>query len=492
MILPTTPLVWGWHLDCIIAHIEAVQRHEIATLVVNVPPRHAKSNIISVLAPGWLWANDPGVKLLTGSYAMPLATRDATRTRRLITSAKHTAMFPALALEKDQNEKTRYDLVGGGARYCFATGGGVTGEGGDIAIWDDPHKAADMYSQAAMDQAARFWSETLPTRLNDPLKSSKIVVMQRLGPTDMTGHILAEASEGDGGDVVHVVLPMRYDPKRHMQTAWFEDPRTEPGQLLWPERMSERAIRRVTKDMSPQAVAAQMDQAPVSQSGAIFPRERWRIWTEWRLPTCHTIMISHDPAVKEREENDIWACHIWGVFDDDEDGKPAFMLLGAWGEHMTYPVAKRKLMQTVEDWTIEGEPPDYVAIEDKAAGPMLLNELGLAGIKNLVAYNPGKRSKMERAQVQSDLHYTGRIWVPGKKLGDQTRSDMVLPSWAERVVAAMALFGAPGAPDDDVDAAVQAWHLLRDLRLVSLDTDQDDEDDGMVEHHPVPREPAYA
>ena len=155
LVLPTTPIVWGWHIDCKIAHLEAVARTEISTLLINEPPRHLKSTMTSILFCGWLLARRSSTKMLTGSYAMPLATRDATRMRRLITHPVHQRMFPDIVLERDQNEKTRYDLatltspetgevVGGGARYCFATGAMTTGEGGDILIWDDPHKASDM------------------------------------------------------------------------------------------------------------------------------------------------------------------------------------------------------------------------------------------------------------------------------------------------------------------------------------------------------------
>ncbi len=500
---PSSPVVWGWHLDCIIAHCEAVQRGEIRTLLVNIPPRHAKSTLISVILPGWLWVNEPGLKMMTGSYVMDLATRDAVATRELITSPWHRQTWPDILIDPGRGEKTRYGLkkierdgvlTGGGQRFCFTTTGRTTGEGGQIAIYDDPHNAQDIFSPTAMETAKRFYQTTLPSRMNDPLRSTQIVIMQRLATNDLSSHMLAEAMEDHDPDLVHVCLPAHFDPPRRCVTRWFTDPRQKAGDLLWPERMNTRALRQVTKKMTPQAISAQMEQQPISAATAIFLRSRWRVWTEWRLPVCSVVAISFDPALKDREINDRWALQVWGVFEDPEDGKPAFMLLAAWADHMTYPEAKRRLLQTVSDWTIEGEPPDYVIIEDKAAGPPLLHELGLAQVANLVAYNPGRRSKMERFHLQSDLHYSGRIWVPGKKLGDKTRSAMVLPSWAEDVVAEMEAIGTAGVPDDHGDAAAQAWHLLRDLRLVRIpDTDApEDEDDVHDVYAAERREPAYS
>ena len=484
---PKTPLIWGWHIDCILEHLEAVARGEIRTLLTTIPPRHLKSTLISVIFPAWLWTRETNKKLLTGSYAMPLAMRDATRTRRIITSPWYMQTFPHVRLEEDQTAKQRYDLVGGGARYCFSTAGTITGEGADILLYDDPHKAQDMHSVAKLEAAIEFWTETLPTRLNDPMHSTVCVIMQRLGKGDLAGHILRESLEHRDSNLVHVNLPVHFDPARACKTRWFRDPRREKGELLWPERMNHRALREITRRMSAATIAAQLEQDPADKGGTILRRENWRIWGEPKLPRCEAYILSIDPSMKAKEEGDPWACTVWGCFQHYGDapmyGKGAPMwnliLLGAWEAYCSYPEAKAKILRTISEWTIDDTPPDAVIVEDKAAGPVLITELQIAGIDNVTPWpRPESKyrfpDKVARAHLVSDLHENGKIWVPGRKLRDGTRSDVILQPFAEVVVAQAEVFPTPTEHDDLVDCCTQAWWFMRESGWASLDTDPED------------------
>lgn len=493
---PLSPFIDGFHIDAIADHLEAVERREIRTLVVNLPPRHLKSTLIGVFFPAWLWARRPSLKLMTGSYALPLATRDATKSRRIITSSWYTERFPAVKLHRDQKEKTRYENTAGGGRYCFSTGGTVTGEGADVLIWDDPHKAMDVSSPNALETAVEFWRSTLPSRLNDPVNATKLVVMQRLAPNDITGEIL----KANDPDVVHLRLPARYDPARPTVTRWFRDPRTEKGQLLWPERMNARAIRLMTKDMTPGTEQAQMDQDPTAGEGKLFPRKLWRVWTAAKMPVCELIVVSHDPAFEKTEDGSKFATIVWGVFKHQEEQAPRkfataepewhMIPLDGWSDRLSYPEAKRRLIKTVDDWTLEGVPPDHVMIEAKAAGAPLLRELANAGIENLRAYNPGKLSKYQRAKLYSDIWVGGRVWVPGRKLADGTRSSEILAKHAEGIVAEMELFPSAGVPDDYVDCASQAAALLRNMGMIRIE-DTDLEEESVYEERVANRESVY-
>jgi hypothetical protein len=465
---PMNPLIWGWHIEAICDHLEAVALGEIRTLLINIPPRHLKSSLVGVMFPAWLWTRNRSLKLLTGSYAMPLATRDATRTRRLITSKWYSHQWPQVRLEADQYAKNRYDLVGGGARYCFSTAGIVTGEGGDVIVYDDPHKPADMYSDAKIDAAVQFWTEVLPTRVNNPLTATKIIIMQRLGERDLSGYMLARAMDRADSNLVHLLLPAHFDPLRACQTRWFRDPRKEQGELLWPQLMNAPALYELTSEMSPPAIAAQLEQQPTEPGGAIINRKWWRIWSEWKRPKCHLIVLSIDTSMKEKEMNDPWACTVWGVWPhqevptgDELEGREnwSVILIDAWEEWTTYPNAKLKVLQTIEDHTIEDTPPDFVVIEDKAAGPALLQEFEQAGVEGLVSWPPSgwaMPDKVARAKMVSDIPFHGRVWVMGRPLQDRTRSALILPKMLEKVVAQCSKF-PHDEHDDLVDTATQMW-----------------------------------
>lgn len=478
---PKRALVWGWHIDAILVHVEAALRGEIDELIVNVPPRYIKSTLISIIAPTWLWALRPEARFLTCSYGLGLSLRDASRSRKLIMSPWYQRTFPGTRLVPYQRAKGRYETTDGGWRVASSITGIGTGEGGEVVLVDDPLKADDASSEVALQQVIDWWDETMPTRLDDPAKGTRIVVMQRLHDRDLTGHILAERS----AETVHLCLPARYDPSRHCVTKWFEDPRKEAGQPLWPERFGERELARLEHRMSPRAVASQLQQQPHVEGGNILKRKWWRIWSERKLPQCALIMLSIDPSVKEGEENDPWAMQVWGLFRHQEPETTLdrwhMILLGARNEHLTYPAAKRVLMQTVADWTIQGEPPDFVLIEDKASGPNLVQELTLAGITGIVRWNPGRDSKLTRAIMASDMLFSGLVWLPGKALSAKERSAEILPAWGEMVVDQCANFtGAADGEDDQVDAFSQAIIHARRLGYLSLDSDPDDSDEQEV------------
>jgi hypothetical protein len=507
LIEPKRDFVPGWHIDAILEHLQAAFKGEISELVINIPPRCIKSTLTCVIGPTWVWSWAPEYRLLTTSYGLNLALRDASRSRKLLNSPWYQETFPNTRLEPSQRAKGRYETTAGGWRVAGSTAGIGTGEGGQAILVDDPLKAGDADSEVKRQEVIDWWSETLPTRLDDPKHGTKIVIMQRLHDMDLTGFILAEKSP----DVVHLMLPMRFDPARACKTRWFIDPRTVKGELLWPERFAEKDVNRLETRMSPRAVAAQLDQLPTVAGGAIIKRDWWRIWTVPKAPQCHAIFVSFDPAMKEGQEGSRWACTTWGVFRHSTDDRPPLasdgkklavtfaeidkagvddwhaILLDAWAEHYDYPTAKRRLLETVKEWTLEGVPPDYVLVEDKAAGPILIRELNDAGVQGVMRYNPGRQSKLQRAHQVSDLWYTGRMWALGRRMPGGERSSLIFQAQAEEVIKELALF-PNGRHDDLVDSCTQAAGLLRDLGYLRIDTDIDEVDIPEREPH---REPIY-
>jgi predicted phage terminase large subunit-like protein len=293
----------NWHVEAICDHLEAVADRQIKRgLLINIPPRHMKSLGANVFFPAWIWAqnpnpkNDPnysfqlradswrgpGVKFMHLSYDSKLATRDGMKCRQIITSQLYQRLWGhRVRLRPDQNQKTRFDNLAGGHRLSTSEGGVITGEGGDIIIFDDPHnvRAIGGASDVAREKTLRFWDESMPSRLNDQDNGVFVVIMQRVHERDLSGHILTSEL-----DWTHLCLPARYEPKhphpirtsvvrKSTGTVW-KDPRNE-GEALWPDKFSLEALQRMAKDaeLSTHMAAGQLQQRPTAREGGLFKRE---------------------------------------------------------------------------------------------------------------------------------------------------------------------------------------------------------------------------
>jgi predicted phage terminase large subunit-like protein len=262
---PGQPYVHGWHIDAMAEHLEAVTAGQITRLLINIPPGTMKSLMTGVLWPAWEWG-PRGLahqRFIGASHEATLATRDNLRMRRLIQSEWFQGLWP-LAFTGDQNEKTYFENERTGWRQSCAVKS-MTGRRGDRVAWDDPHSVEDAHSKAALAEAERVFSETLPTRLNNPDRSAIVITMQRLHEADISGLILAR----DLG-YEHLCLPMEWEAPRKATSIGFVDPRTEVGELLFPARFPRAVVDRDKKVMGAYAVAGQLQQRPAPPGGEEF------------------------------------------------------------------------------------------------------------------------------------------------------------------------------------------------------------------------------
>jgi len=269
---PATPLKWGWALDAICAHLEAVTRGEITRLLMNVPPGTMKSLLTGVIWPAWEWgpAGLPSKRFLSTAHMQTLAIRDNLKCRRLIQSDWYQERWP-VNLTTDQNAKTKFENDSTGFREAMAFTS-MTGARGDRVILDDPLSADDANSDAALMAAELAFLETLPTRINND-QSSIVVIMQRLHERDTSGLILAKELP-----YTHLCLPMRFEPERACTTSiGFTDPRTKPGELLFPERFAEPQVAELERTLGSYATAGQLQQRPVPRGGGLFKRAWFQI-----------------------------------------------------------------------------------------------------------------------------------------------------------------------------------------------------------------------
>lgn len=305
---PTEPFVHGWHLDMIAVHLEAVSRGEITRLLVNVPPGTMKSLLISVFWPAWEWGpiGKPATKYMTAAYEIDLAERDARKMRLLLESDWFQKRWP-IRLADDQNEKTKFENANRGFRLARSIQS-LTGERADRLIIDDPHSIKTAESDAQRKTSVRNFREAAQSRLNSAERSAIIVVMQRIHEGDISGEIIEKI-----GGYVEVILPMEFDPKRRCVTPYYADPRTEPMELLFPQRYPQWTIDRDKPIYGEYAWAGQMDQRPTPRDAGFFMVDR--IQEVAFAPVCTSWVRGWDFAGTKRNTSAFTAGVLIGKCD---------------------------------------------------------------------------------------------------------------------------------------------------------------------------------
>lgn len=409
---PRRPLVWGRHLDLICARVERSYRGDLpeTDLVINIPPRCSKSSIVSVLGPAWWWLSRPETQFLALTKAEKNAARDARLMRRVVLSDDYQRLLRRSAvaagedpndvwrLSEDQNRIDYYANTAGGHRISLTFDSNVTGAGADFLIPDDPHDASEV-ARLSPDQTARLmrearekWDTVWLSRLNPGGRVQ--LVMQRLHQGDLAGVLLERGA-------AHLVLPWEYEPEHPYRDP--EDWRTEPGEPLAPQWLDATIRERIRK--APASVrAGQYQQRPTSQEGGLFRRA----WFERRY--------RGDPTTLEMEE---WAMSVDCTFKDKADAD--YVVIGVWGRRgpnryrldqirarMSYVETKAAARALRAKWSRVG----VVLVEDKANGSALIDDLRLE-IPGVVAFEPGARSKYERAAVgTAPIVEGGNLYLP--------------------------------------------------------------------------------
>lgn len=304
---PGRKLVRGWVLDAICEHLEAITRGEIRKLCINVPPGCSKSLLTSVFWPAWEWGPKalPSLRYIKASYAEHLTIRDNRKCMQLITHPLYR-QFWNIELDPSQSAKTKFDNTNTGWMLATSVGGTGTGERGDRFIIDDPHSVQQSDSEARRTEALQWFTEVVPSRVNDPEKSVFLVIMQRVHEDDISGHILANDLGWE-----HLCVPMMYEtdhPHPSKTTLQFKDPRTKDGELMWPERFSENYLK---TDLIPNlsswggeyAVAGQLQQRPAPRGGGMFPTDKIHIITPQDVPRTGKVVRGWDLAGTTRKNS---------------------------------------------------------------------------------------------------------------------------------------------------------------------------------------------
>lgn len=271
-------LVWGWHIDVICDHLQAITERRIQRLLINVPPRHMKSLLVSVFWPAWEWLHYPELRYLSTSYADGLSMRDSDRMRRLVCSdvyqslveyASETREIEDFYLRRGSGEKRAWENTAGGQRLATSVLGTLTGLDGDRIIVDDPHNVVEQESDIKRGNVIIWFDESLSSRIIDPDTSAFVIIMQRIHEEDLSGHVLEESHSEEGECWSYLCLPGLYEGFNRSDTALgFVDPRETEGEPLWPERFNARALQSMVKGVYAQA--GQIQQRPSPRGGGFF------------------------------------------------------------------------------------------------------------------------------------------------------------------------------------------------------------------------------
>ena len=409
---PGTPFVDNWHIGLICEYLTAVTDLEIHNLIINLPPRHMKSLLVSVFWPTWSWIALPQLRWLTGSYATPLAVRDALKSRRIIQSRWYRQRFGHIFhLTGDQNLKSRYENDRTGTRLAFGFNSAVTGEGADVLVVDDPLKAQDADSDLLRERVNEIYDNTLSTRANDPRSARRVIIMQRLHERDLTGHLLAKTGQAA---YAHLCLPTEYAPRLFVPVLGKGDQRTRPGELLWPARFGEQENLAARLDLGERGYAGQHDQRPAPLGGVIYRAEWWCGRNRWHpradQPAVVGRWISWDTAFKDREQNDSSAVTVWELQADYR-----LRLRHAGWYKLQFPQLAAAIQDEARRWLPDGKLRG-ILIEDKASGISLLQTLRQGAPPEiaclLIPFAPGPLSKDMRARQASLWCERGCVLLP--------------------------------------------------------------------------------
>ena len=415
--------VEGSHHKKIAEQFNRLAEGKINRLIINMPPRHTKSEFASFLLPAWMIGKNPKLKIIQTTHTAELAVRFGRKAKNLIDSEEYKKIFQT-TLREDSQAAGRWETDQGGEYFAAGVGGAITGRGADLLIIDDPHSEQDAMNPEALERAYEWYTSGPRQRLQPGGKI--VVVMTRWSIKDLTSSLI-KAQATDKSD----------------QWELIEFPAILPdNQPVWPEYWKLSELESVKASLSIQKWNSQWMQNPTAEEGSIIKREWWRKWTRDYIPDCVHIIQSYDTAFMKKETADFSAITTWGVFYENEDSGPQLILLDAVKERLEFPELKRRALEQYYYWR-----PDTVVIESKASGLPLTYELRKSGIP-VVNFTPSKgNDKHSRVNAVAPLFESGQIWAPEHR-------------FAEEVIEECAAFPY-GDNDDLVDSMTQAVMRFR-------------------------------
>ena len=424
----------GNHHKIIADKLQRIASGELKRLIVNMPPRHTKSEFASFLFPAWMMGRNPNMKIIQATHTTELAVGFGRKVKNLLDRDDYKELFDT-RLAADSKASGRFDTDRGGMYYAVGVGSNLAGRGGDLVIIDDPHSEQTVMSNNGFDDAWDWYTGGPRQRLQPG--GAIVCVMTRWHEKDLTGQLIRAQARDPKADQWEVV----------------ELPAVMPsGQSCWPEYWPLDDLERVKASIPPSKWNAQYQQDPTGDDNSILRREWWQTWTKSQVPALEYVIQSYDTAFSKKESADFSAITTWGVFRPEEAGAPHLILLDSKKGRWDFPELKQVAWDQFNFWE-----PETVIIEAKATGMPLTHELRQMGIP-VVNFTPSRgNDKISRAHSIAPLFEAGMVWAPDEQ-------------WAHELIEECAAF-PNGEYDDLVDSTTQALMRYRQGNFVNLPTD---------------------
>jgi len=425
-------------------------------VIINIAPRHGKSEFSSYLFPAYFLGHYPDKKIIMGTHTASLSEDFGRRVRNLIDSDEYRELFPNTRIADDQKASGKWSTAAGGQYYAAGVGGALAGRGADLFVIDDPHSEQDVKSNSRLAfDTAWAWFQTGPLQRLMP-GGAIIVIMTRWSLLDLTGRLIDYQTRNP-----------ETEPWEIVELPAILNEHTEKEKSLWPEQWPLHAMKAIKASLDPRYWNAQYMQQPTSDSAAIVSRKDWRIWEHETPPQCEYVIQSWDTAFEAKTTADYSACTTWGVFyNEEEHDQPQVILLDAFKDRLQFPELKQIALKHYKEWE-----PDAFIVEKKAAGAPLIQELRAMGIP-VQEFSPSRgNDKIVRVNAIADLFKSGKVWAPDTR-------------WAREVIEELAAFPV-GENDDFVDTTSQALLRFRQGGFIALDSDEKDD------RYFAPRRAAY-
>ena len=426
----------GYHHKKIAEKFQQLKDKKLKRLIVNMPPRHTKSEFASYLLPAWIMGHAPKTKIIQATHTGELAFRFGRKVRNLMDHEDYKRVFTNVELSQDSKAAGRWETNHGGEYFATGVGGAITGRGADLLIIDDPHSEQDALSETAFDNAYEWYTSGPRQRLQPG--GIIVIVMTRWSTKDLTGRLVGAQKEIKADQWEIIEFP-----------AIFPN----SGNPIWPEYWKKDELLSVKASLNEQKWQAQWQQAPTSEEGSIIKREWWMKWESKTPPNnIQHIIQSYDTAYSKKETADYSAITTWGVFTSEADGKIYLILFDAVKGRWEFPELKRKALAKYKQYE-----PETIIIEAKASGLPLTHELRQVGIP-VTNFTPSKgNDKHVRVNAVAPVFEAGQVWVPDER-------------WAQEVIEECAAFPF-GDNDDYVDSTTQAVLRFRQGNFVTLPDD---------------------
>jgi predicted phage terminase large subunit-like protein len=417
---------------------------------VNMPPRHGKSQMVSIYFPAWFLGKYPNKKVLMVSHTTDLAVDFGRKVRNIIDSDAYKLVFPNVGLAADSKSAGRWSTGAGGEYFACGVGSALAGRGADLLLVDDPHNEQDIINgnYDVFDKAYEWFTYGARTRL---MPGGRVAIVQtRWHQNDLTGRVTNDMRMNEGSDQYEVIeFPAIVDAEQPDGTT-VQKP-------LWPEFFDMTALLRTKASMPVFQWNAQYQQNPTAEEASVVKRDWWKLWEKEDPPKCEYVIMALDAAAESHNRADFTALTTWGVFLNEAEGCHNIILLNSIKRRVEFPELKKLALEEYKDWE-----PDAFIVEKKSSGTALYQELRRMGMP-VGEFTPhrGSGDKLARLNSVADIVASGLCWVPDTR-------------WAEEVVEEIA--GFPFMSNDDlVDSTVMALMRFRQGGFIRLPSDEPDE-----------------